>query len=205
MAKFVRTELTSDMKSFVNHVAQSLADQHASGQDFKEAAREVSKRFLTTNSSQSAFQKLERSILDYMIEQGYVTTAVLNAGFIDENGIEISNPDEKLPKELSSRPYGCRIDFKDSENNDEVLELLYDQDFINVSAYKLRSHGVLYPTKSIFFAHPSIDCSDWAKDIVASYPGYSVSKTFYVVWSQYYDIEIETESSNKLIKYNKLK
>lgn len=203
--KLVRTELTGDMKRFVSEVCNSLEDQKASTDEYRQAAREVTKRFLPTTASKSAFDSMEKAVLDFMADSGYINRKTILAGIKDANGIAVQDIDTPLPKELEYRRYGCMIQFSDPMYEDEGLEMLTDSDFIKVSAYKLREQGVLYPNKYVFYAHPTDDCRAWAQEILEDYPGVKVGKAFNVVWSEYYDIEVTNATSTKLLKYNKLK
>ena len=202
--KFVKSELTNDMKLFVDSVCRSLIDQHARGHDYKEAANMIAKKFLKSNAPKSAFNKLNQAIQEYMIDAGYTTASMLNSGYVDNNGVEIVTIDEAVPKELADRRYGCIIDFNNSPYTDEAIEMLIDSGFIGVSAYKLQEHGVLSPSKKAFFAHPQMDCDEWADEIVSDYPQIKVGRSFHINWSNYYDIEIDTEKSTKLLKYHQL-
>ena len=205
MKKFVKSELTLDMREFIDGVCRSLKGQRASATDYREAARDIAHRFLPTTSTKSAFTKMEKEILDYMVSHNYITKDVLKAGFTDNNGISVIDPDEVLPKELASRRYGCRLQFSnDSSANEEVLELMLDQGFVKVSAYKLREYGVLYRDKSVFFAHSDSHCNEIANDITEDYTGFRVSRTINVVWSQYYDITIVTDEKEQKLKYHQL-
>lgn len=206
MKKFVKSELTLDMRDFIDEVCSSLKEQRAAVTDYREAARDVAHRFLPTTATKSAFSKMEKEILDYMVSHNYVSREVIKAGFTDYNGISVTDLEVTLPKELASRRYGCRLQFSnDSAANEEVLELLLDQGFIKVSAYKLREYGVLYPNKSVFFAHSDSHCNEIINDITEDYTGFQVSRTLNIVWTHYYDITIETdEKDEEKIKYHKL-
>lgn len=203
--KFVKTELSKDMKGFVDSVCESLISQRASVTSFREAAHDVAMRFLPTVATASSVNKMEKSVLEYMIEEGYVSREVLKAGYIDDNGIEVTSPNEPLPKELADHRYGCRIDYKESNNVEEAVEILLDTGFIRINAFKLRSEGKLYPNKSDFFAHADKDCKQWAQEALEDYPEFRVGKAFNIVWDLYYNIEVETLNSEKLLNYHKLK
>lgn len=206
MKRFVSTVLSQDIQNFIDSVCLSLKSQNGSGRDYKEAAKMIAKKFAPSSSNKSMLSKLEKSIIDYMLEQNYVTKMKLNEGYIDNNGIEIDDPDAELPKELASRRYGCRIKFgNNTVDNGEAKELLLDQEFIEVRAYKLREQGVLYPEKVTFYAHPDKDCSAWARDVVEDFEDCRAGRTLNINWTQYYDITITTETAtNKTVKYHKL-